>query len=763
MMFSLRAKILVIVLVFLALFGATFIVYSMATTVNYKQLRLQSMDNFVDREAEKVNKIISEIERGAVFYAISGKIVYEAGLEDLGDMLALEYVKSYSVTVGGGYWYEPFAFKEDQKRSGFYAFYDKKTGKAIVDDTFIMETYNYHEKPWYKEIAENITGPYQVIWSKPYIDDSGTFSLMTTAGSGVFDDEGKLIAISTVDWKIEDVINELIQINPTKNSFVLLCVPEKDYVISSSRLGIAAGDSVSGLPWDINERSFTLYGVDYISFSQHMDNGWFLTIQIPENEIFAEAESRNSRYSLLIGVYSFLMLLIAYLVISKFINTPLKKLKDDVANIALGNLDTQIKVDTRDELALLANAFNKMTFDLKQSIEENMKENEEKKRISTELAVANEIQASMLPNDFPAFPGRDEFDLYASMVPARDVGGDFYDFYLIDKDNLAVIIADVSGKGVPAALFMVIAKTLIKYSSSSLLPEDIFNSVNKRLCEGNEKSMFVTAFMGILNIPTGKFVYVNAGHNPPLIRRNGGSYEYFKNAHNTVLAFMENIEYKHEEITLKKGDVLYLYTDGVTEAMNCRKELFNEERLLYTLQNCSSSNPKKILKAVKDELDRFTCTEEQVDDITMLALTIGKSEEDGLEFTSEISLEASFENYNKLSKFLANELGGHNSKNVNEILIAAEEIFINITKYAYENQKGIVKAAVSCRDKIIIKFEDTGKAFNPLEQAGPDIEKDIINRDAGGLGILLIKNLADEAVYKREDGKNILIIIKNSL
>ena len=770
MIFSLRAKILVIVLVFLALIGATFIFYSMTTTFNYKQLRLESMDNFVDREAEKVNKIILEIERGAVFYAISGKLVYDAGLEKLGDTFALEYVKSYSEAAGGGFWYEPFAFKDDKKRSGFYAFYDKKTDNVIIDDTFMMETYNYHDKPWYKELIENITEPYQVAWTKPYVDDSGTFSLMTTAGSGVFGEDGELIAISTVDWKIEDVISELIQINPTKNSFVLLCVPEEDYIISSSRRGILAGDSVSSLPWDIKNSSFLLNRIKYICFSQYMDNGWFLTIQIPENEIFAEVEKRNAWYSLAIGVFSLLMLLFAYILISRFINTPLKKLKDDVANIAFGNLDTQIKIKTRDELSLLANSFNKMTLDLKHSIEENLKDREEKKRISTELSVAKDIQLSMLPNVFPAFPDRDEFDLFASMVPARDVGGDFYDFYLIDKDNLAVVIADVSGKGVPAALFMVISKTLIKYSSSSLLPQVVFNSVNKRLCDGNDKCMFVTAFLGILNIPTGKFTYVNAGHNPPLLRRKDGYFEYFKKAHNTVLAFMEDIEYKHDEIILNKGDMLYLYTDGVTEAMNCRKELFNEDRLLRVLQSCSSSSsPKKIIQAVKNEVENFTCGEEQTDDITMLALTIGKDfnddEEEKIKFENEINLEASIENYKKLMEFINNELEKHQHslKLINEIQIAAEEIFVNIIKFAYDNRKETVKIQISGKNSVIIRFIDTGRHFNPLERQYPDLEKDIIDREPGGLGILMVQKLTDTLTYAREDGKNILTLTKNRL
>jgi len=286
------------------------------------------------------------------------------------------------------------------------------------------------------------------------------------------------------------------------------------------------GASIKSIPWDIYADSFVLNGVKYLCFSDYMDNGWLLSIQIPEGEIFASVTKRNNLFSVLIAVSSILMLCTAYFVISKYVNAPIKRFTNDVAQLALGNLDTRIEVTSKDELGQFAEVFNKMTEDLKQSIEENARERAENERISTELNVAKEIQASMLPCIFPPFPNRDEFDLFASMVPAREVGGDFYDFFFVDKDNLAVIIADVSGKGVPAALFMVITRTLIKNCSFCKSPKNVLESVNKKLCENNEAGMFVTAFLGFYNIPSGKFTFVNAGHNPPLVRKRGKSFEF---------------------------------------------------------------------------------------------------------------------------------------------------------------------------------------------------------------------------------------------
>jgi sigma-B regulation protein RsbU (phosphoserine phosphatase) len=244
----------------------------------------------------------------------------------------------------------------------------------------------------------------------------------------------------------------------------------------------------------------------------------------------------------------------------------------------------------------------------------------EKERIGAELSVASQIQASMLPCIFPPFPERAEFDIYASMNPAREVGGDFYDFFFIDRNTLAVVIADVSGKGVPAALFMVIAKTLIKSNAQNgKSPKEVFETVNKLLCENNESQMFVTVFMGYLDISSGKFTYVNAGHNPPL-RCAGKHFDWLQTKPGLMLAFMETAVYREDEIILNPGDELFLYTDGITEAMNNEKELFTEERLGETINHCPDIPLKDFIVFLKREIDQFADGAEQTDDITMLAL-----------------------------------------------------------------------------------------------------------------------------------------------
>jgi len=249
------------------------------------------------------------------------------------------------------------------------------------------------------------------------------------------------------------------------------------------------------------------------------------------------------------------------------------------------------------------------------------RERAEKERIVAELNVAKQIQASMLPCIFPPFPNRSEFDIYASMLPAKEVGGDFYDFFLIDENQLAVVIADVSGKGVPAALFMVVAKTLIKSNAQyGKSPKDVFETVNNLLCENNEAGMFVTAFMGILDVPSGTFNYVNAGHDPPLLKHADGNIETLSVDSGFVLAGLEDTSYEQDKIKLVAGDVLFFYTDGVTEAFDEEKNLFGKSNLLKAFNLYKDCELKEMLASIKREIDKFADGAEQADDITMLVL-----------------------------------------------------------------------------------------------------------------------------------------------
>lgn len=277
----------------------------------------------------------------------------------------------------------------------------------------------------------------------------------------------------------------------------------------------------------------------------------------------------------------------------------------------------------QDEIGSLAVNFSDMILSLENYMTELNAVTAEKQRIGAELDVAKNIQASMLPCIFPAFPGREEFDIYATMEPAKEVGGDFYDFFLVDEDHLAMVIADVSGKGVPAALFMVIAKTLLKNcTQTGLSPHEVLEKVNEQLCENNDAEMFVTVWLGILEISTGKLTCANAGHEYPVLRRGGADFELIKDRHGFVLAGMEGSRYKEYEIILEKGDQLYVYTDGVPEATNADDELYGADRMVEALNRDAGSTPGETLTRVKQDIDQFVGEAPQFDDITMLAIEI---------------------------------------------------------------------------------------------------------------------------------------------
>ena len=311
-----------------------------------------------------------------------------------------------------------------------------------------------------------------------------------------------------------------------------------------------------------------------------------------------------------------------YLMVHKRIVKPINELNAATGKI-VRNLDSdetfKIDIHTRDELEELADSFGMMDRDLKDYIKRISEMTAEKERIGAELGVASRIQADMLPRNFPAFPERKDFDIYASMVPAKEVGGDFYDFFMVDDDHIALVMADVSGKGVPAALFMVIAKTLIKnHVMLGESPSEAFGHVNDQLCDGNESEYFVTAWLAVIELSTGRGVAANAGHEHPALRRAGGEYELVVYNHDMALAVMEGMPYEEHEFMLCPGDRLFVYTDGVPESTNKDQELFRTERMLTALNHDPDAEPGQLIENVKKDIDIFVGEAEQFDDTTML-------------------------------------------------------------------------------------------------------------------------------------------------
>lgn len=320
-------------------------------------------------------------------------------------------------------------------------------------------------------------------------------------------------------------------------------------------------------------------------------------------------------------IFGIIFVVLIGFLLSNSITNPLKRLYLGTKRISNGDLDHKVKISTNDELEQLADSFNKMADDLKIYIKNLKETTTEKERMESELRIAHDIQMGIIPKKFPPFPDRKEFSIYATLIPAREVGGDFYDFFFIDEQHLCFVIGDISGKGVPAALFMAMTKTLIKTIAMEVSnPEEILDKVNREISLDSSVNMFVTVFCGILNTDTGEVYYVNGGHNPPLVIRRGSSLELLTGSTGTIVGFFEDVHYKTGRMDLNPGDTIYLYTDGVTEAVNKEHELFTEERLTEELYRHKRDSIEEMVSSTIKRIRSFSKGVAQSDDITILAL-----------------------------------------------------------------------------------------------------------------------------------------------
>ena len=328
-----------------------------------------------------------------------------------------------------------------------------------------------------------------------------------------------------------------------------------------------------------------------------------------------------------IGGIVIAMILILILLYRRSIR-PLSKIQNIVCDYTENKDSAEVisrisEIKARNEFGLLSDNISQLANAIDRYAREITELTAERERVAAELNMAKEIQAEQLPRNFPAFPDRKEFDIYASMTPAKEVGGDFYDFFFVDEDHLALVIADVSGKGVPAALFMMSSKMLINnFTSMGLKPAEVLKRTNEKLCENNDEKMFVTVWLGILEISTGKITAVNAGHEYPAVRQPDGRFELFKDKHGIIIGAFSEMKFKQYEFTLEKGGTLFVYTDGVPEATDSNEEMFGTGRMIEALNTAPDASPKELLENVRREVDRFVGEATQFDDLTMLAVKL---------------------------------------------------------------------------------------------------------------------------------------------
>ena len=483
----------------------------------------------------------------------------------------------------------------------------------------------------------------------------------------------------------------------------------------------------------------------------------------------AMSELRDGRRPYLISIaVSTVMLAVlvslssAYYINQEFVR-PLRRVLDETTRFARENQkgETLGAVSTINEIASLGHAVDAMETEMLEYIENLTSFTAEKERIGAELSIAGTIQENAVPNTFPAFPERNEFEIFATMTTAKEVGGDFYNFFLVDDDHLAIVMADVSGKGIPAALFMMVTNILISdRTRMGGTPAEILTFVNDSICEHNRADMFVTVWLGILEISTGKMIAANAGHDDPAICRKDGYFETLTNKHDLVIGAMKEVQYRNFEVQLHKGDKLFLYTDGLPEATDGNNRMLTLEGMLRLLNQHKDKAPQAILDGVNQGVNAFVGDAPQFDDLTMLCLELKAPTDDGV---LTLTVDATTENLQRVTDFVDNflEEKGASMKTQLQVDLAVEEIFVNIANYAYGDGTGTAEVSVSEKNGVItIVMKDSGIPYNPLIKEDPDITLSAEERDIGGLGVFLTKQNMDEVTYRCADGMNVLTMKK---
>jgi sigma-B regulation protein RsbU (phosphoserine phosphatase) len=429
----------------------------------------------------------------------------------------------------------------------------------------------------------------------------------------------------------------------------------------------------------------------------------------------------------------------------------------------LARLQTLVQQKTRDELM---QEVREQNLALEESLENLKRTRSARDRLESELNIGREIQMSMLPLTFPAFPEHDTFDIFATLHPAQQVGGDFYDMFLIGDRRLCFCVGDVSGKGVPAALFMAVTKTLIKsFAAHELSPARILEQVNQEQSVGNDSCMFVTILLAVLDIRTGQLTYSNAGHNPPLLRRNSGLIDRLDARHGPIIGAMENLVYGEDSLQLQAGDLVYLYTDGINEAMNANRELYGEERLLTTLESLpGSASAEAVVQGTVNPVWAYQGDAPQADDVTVLVMSFRGASQAAAVPTLSLLLD---NREAEIGRAIAEMNSFAESQGIpvdiqRKIATCLDEMLANIISYGYEpSAEHQIDLTVTQADTdLLIEIRDDGIAFDPFSDDPPDTMAPVEERSIGGLGCHLVKNLMDECTYRREDGFNIATLRK---
>lgn len=536
--------------------------------------------------------------------------------------------------IGCAIAFEPNYFPE---KGRYFSPFTYRQNDSLISVQLGSLDYEYFVMDWY-QISTTIGEPY---WTEPYFDTGGSDALITSFSVPFYSEklgEEKLAGVITIDiglnW-LTDIVSS-VHILETGYAAVItrngtfVTHPNKELIMNQTIFSYASElgnqklreigrDMLAG---KTDFASVRLNDINWlISYTPLPSSNWALGVVFPRSEMYASLKSIAIVLILLIVVGLTLLTILISRIVSKQI-APLRLFAASAFEVAEGNFDARLpEISTEDEMKNLLDSFSKMQKNLKTYIQNLKDTTTAKEKIESELRIARDIQMGMIPKIFPPFPNIKELDIFAMLEPAKEVGGDLYDFFQIDESHLCLAIGDVSGKGVPASLFMAITHTLLhSVAPGQRSPKFIVDSLNRSLSQENESSMFVTFFLAIININTGKIKYVNAGHNPPVIIYADGKAEMFKLSSDIPIGLFHDHSYKEYDFTISKNEQLFLYTDGITEAENRNQELYSDERLMACLSKVELQEPKSTINMVVEDVESHVKDNQQSDDLTVLSV-----------------------------------------------------------------------------------------------------------------------------------------------
>jgi len=771
------------------IFSSVAIIFSLIFIDNYqvskkmveKNLKLDA-ENITKNIVNKAGKVLGSVQEIPDNFS---KIIEDSSYSEaeINRILRLE-VENNPEIYGATIAYEPYYLNSTKK---YYAPYYYRNKKEIDFKYIGNEQYDYFTMDWY-QIPKELNRP---LWSEPYYDEGGGNIIMSTYSVPLYREKkgkkyfiGILTADVSLDW-LKDYFDSF-KVYKTGYAFMIskngtfISHPEKGLIINETIFSIADMQKSTAMRMigrnmikgrssfaEVEYYNAKYNKLSWIAYAPVSLNGWSVGVVFPVDELMADVNNLFIRMMLLgLGGLFFICLVIIF--ISRSITRPLRRLSAAADKLAEGDFNIDIPPSTsNDEVGSLNKSFVHMQDALKNYIENLKQTTSAKEKIESELKIARDIQMGMIPREFPAFPEKKEIDIYGFIEPAKEVGGDLYDFFFIDDKRLCFAIGDVSGKGIPAALFMAITKTILRAETqiAGLSAGKIIELVNDYLCKNNESNLFVTLFLGILNTSSGEVEYINAGHNYPFIIRKNRTVSELNHTHCIPLGISSDpCKNPSAFITLNAGDIIFLYTDGISEAFNIENQQYSIKRINDMLSRNASHAPFEIINSIVDDVNEFSRGTEQSDDISVLAIQyFGKKHKEATGQHYKLVIKNSVENLPSLSEKITELCNNWNIpfESINKVNLVVEELVLNIISYGYSDDLShdIIFDFRFEEKSISVSIIDDAKEFDPLDTNSADTNSEISERKIGGLGIHLVKNLTDSFTYKREGTKNITEIV----